>query len=872
MRKIRKVLLTVLITAFALVCGLFAISCKKGDDFGGFKLDKNKITVRVGEEAAVVRVLKNGEEYLGAVAWATLDNQYLSVSQGHVTGISQGEGEVSATVYSGTKTYTLRCSVTIEAELSVHTDDIFSYAGTGNIEVTVGQNQISPGVSLDKVSVRRSVDGEDVQGLLETQTDGKRTQYFLKNTAAQPLSAGIYYVRYEYSLDGATRESFRKITVRGVDRYEDLFLLSAINGTEYITGRAANSTYTEVVLEKENPGEFFVYADGVSVEKGMNESKEEFLASLKASGYDGLLNEDVLGHDTVYRMYAEKGNAGDPPYPYYYVNLFDSANPVYNNLNALPPSATIDVWARLWHKDLGANEYTPISGGSVALYKNMNAGATRLGAAGGAFHAEGGWTKYSIPVSQVAQSLAGAKNIAIKIDRGGVGLLGTFWLELYSVELTLGNNLTAPFGEVELKLTGDYTGLMDDYSWQIKQGETVVKSSSDEGQTGTFVKDLSLGEYTVEYTFANKDWVVEKNLVVGVLNGFSSVADLGYGGWHGDSTPTLVELSEKGLPTPQSVGYAGPLTKTTALEVTAASDGQSSPYIPLNGLFDKIGDYGDGAHIELWVYFDAQTPFTMTNMSMYAAQGSNFMTNENVAVGVAVGSFVTSITSNKWEKVRIFLSDIQRSVEEKETYNGLAFYFRPGQNGVQQNIYYYTAEFQESIVPSGAEFFTDQTKVSPTAWGTTSVLSVVDTPAKIGVPEGKVDLNKMISYTCDHANQTMFELRSTWYRVEDLLALNDDDKVGLWVYVDGNVSVTAHTLWIGIERGWNNRSDNVETQGAVTAGEWCRWDFKISEIRQGYESMLSSNPTATRSTMMLKLAANGPYTLYLHSVEIVKAN
>lgn len=879
MRKMKRTLLTICTILFAIALGLFAISCADEDTSGGFSLDRKKVTVRVGEEPQVVRVLKDGEEYQGAVAWATLDKQFLSVSQGHITGVSKGEGEVTATVYVGSKTYTLYCDVTIDAEMYVLAEDIFAVAGTGDIEVTVSQGSISPETTLDKISVKRSMDGEDVQGLLNVQEGGNRTRYFLKNSAATPLDAGIYYICYEYSMEDVTRQSFRKITVRGVDRYQDLFLLSALDGTEYITGRAANSTYTEVVEEKENPGEFFVYADGVSVEKGMNETKEEFLKSLADSGYKGLLDETVLGHDTVYRMYSKKGNAGDPPYPYYYVNLFDSANPVYNNLDQLPASATIDVWARLWHKELGSDEYTPISGGSMAIYRNMNAGATRIKGVSGAFNEKGGWTKYSMPVSSVQKELAGAKNIAIKIDRGGVGLIGTFYLEIYSVELSIGDNLTAPFGEADLTLVGGYTGLLDNYSWTIKKGETVVKSSSDEGQSGMFVTGIPAGEYTVSYTFAGKDWVYEKGLLAGVLNGFSSAADLGAGGWHGDSSPVLVDLAERGIPTPQSVGYDGPLTKTTALEITSATDnlGQSSPYIPLHGLFEKIDDYGENAHVELWVYFDAQTPFTMTNMSMYASEGSNFMTDNNVDVGVGVATFVSSIKSNKWERVRIFLSDIKQSMEEGETYNGLAFYFRPGEHGYGrgQNIYFYTAEMKERITPSGSTIFEDLTMVKNTAWGTTSVLSLVSTPSTIGVPSGKTDVGKMVSYTSDHANQTMFELLSSWYRVEDLLALNDNDVVGLWVYVDGNVSMTAHTLWIGIERDWNRRSATITPQSQVVAKQWCRWDFKVSEIRQGYEDLMqkaqTNNWSVSRATMMLKLAATGNYTLYLHSVDIVKA-
>ena len=64
MRRLKKILLATLISAFALICGLLAISCSEKESLGGFSLDKKKVTVRVGEEAAIVRVLIDGEEYL----------------------------------------------------------------------------------------------------------------------------------------------------------------------------------------------------------------------------------------------------------------------------------------------------------------------------------------------------------------------------------------------------------------------------------------------------------------------------------------------------------------------------------------------------------------------------------------------------------------------------------------------------------------------------------------------------------------------------------------------------------------------------------------------------------------------------------------
>lgn len=694
-KKLRRSLLMVFISAFMIVMMLFAASCKKADT-GGFSLDKTNINVRIGDDAEILHVLKDGEVYNGNIAWATLDDQYVQVAQGYVKGLAVGTGEITATIKTNGKSYVLACQVTVHAKLSLIVEDMYTYSATGSIDVTTSQNALSKGATLDKVTVSRTPAGEELTGILEITSSKKGTSYALTNTVEKPLDAGIYYVNYSYSKDGETRITSRKVTVRSSENYENLFLLSAFDGNEYIKGSAVDSSHTEVPSEVENPGTFFTYSNDMTALAGMNQSKDEFLNSLKLSGYEGNLREGIDGYDSVYTMQTVKSNKPQEPHVYFYTNLFGSANPVWDNLSKIPSSATIEVWARMWLKDFGTDEYYHGSCVAMSLFKNMNAGATIVSGTWttGNYDANGGWTRFTLPISNIVSALAGAKNIGIKIDHYKNGFAGDLYLELYSVELNLGGLMTAPLGDVDIALPGDYTGLLDDYSWEIINSDNeIVKSSFDIGQRGTLVEDLPVGAYTVKYTVDGMDWIIEKPLASGV-----------------------------------------------------------------------------------------------------------------------------------------------------------------------------------------AGYFNDKTLLKPTAWGTTSKMTVVNTPKSIGVPKDRIDIGKLQSYTSDSTNATQFYLVSLWNTVENLLELDENYAVGLWIYIQGsnnNLSMNPWTIWVGHGDDWSKQGSGVVIESSTSIGEWCRLEVRVSELKKAYdnyqESAKAGGWPTTGTTLRFHQRATAEYTVYFHSVEYYDA-
>ena len=160
---------------------------------------------------------------------------------------------------------------------------------------------------------------------------------------------------------------------------------------------------------------------------------------------------------------------------------------------------------RVWHRADSSEEYKLLPAGDewCYLYKSMNDGETQIGDGAGIMKTGGTWAHCRFDLSKIIVQAQGADHIAV-----GMGVWcnaennygkGEFLFELYSVELDIPNTLSSKDGgDLDLKLYGEYSGVFDGYTFEVKnaQGQVVVSGDN----TNTRVS-LTQGEsYTVEYT------------------------------------------------------------------------------------------------------------------------------------------------------------------------------------------------------------------------------------------------------------------------------------------------------------------------------------------------------------------------------------
>lgn len=498
------------ISALLAVCAIIgAVGCSSrgGEDLHGFSLDQTEITVLTNEQPTQLKVMKGNAEYVGAIRWIAEDSLIVSAYQGYIKGLQAGESVIRVEIPVAGESITLSCKVTVKNSIAAEMYDITAFSGLGDIDVTLASGLYTNGATVAVQSVAKS-DGSSVDAL--KQSNGR---YFLENGADTPLPSDRYRVTYSLTLGDISKDFVREINVKPADRYENIFVLDAVDGTEQMLGMAGNLEFlTGLHRSDENPGEYVTYTEsgntGYNEDNGINQTRGEMLASLYAEGYDGFLNENYAGYDTVYRMYCKKGNATSQPLPFFYLNLRDTANPLWTNLDAdsLPEQVYLNVWMRVWHRSDSSKPYTLLPAGDewCYLYKSMNDGETQIGDGAGIWANNGStWAHCRFDLSKIIVQAQGANHIAV-----GMGVWsnaennygqGEFLFELYSVELDIPNTLsTKDGGNLDLKLYGEYSGIFDSYTFIVKneQGISVAQGNN----TNTQVS-LEQGKgYTVEYT------------------------------------------------------------------------------------------------------------------------------------------------------------------------------------------------------------------------------------------------------------------------------------------------------------------------------------------------------------------------------------
>ncbi len=389
---------------------------------------------------------------------------------------------------------------------------------------------------------------------------------------------------------------------------------------------------------------------------------------------------------------------------------------------------------------------------------------------------------------------------------------------------------------------------------------------------------------TVAASYGASVYLYSVEIHDGVVQDFTNATGFGYGGWAPGATPEVVELSGVGLSAPTTTdGYTGKVTKTTAMKYTAATgDGQSSPYLPMPGLFENIALLNDLDYISVWAYFDTTAAYTWTTLDLYAAGGTSWSSNANVHTGVVQKGTQGTLTAGKWIELKFTVATIKASMEAGETYKGLGLYITPSNALAKgEEIYYYVAEFHESEnveLPNSL----DLTNVTTAGfWATANAATVVDSP--VGVPVDAISTNtKVISQTV-RSNDKEFTLRiiNDFFNLyfTCLSELDDNDIVGLWIYAEGDSSVTYNfkpsPITSNSVLGTNYYSFGTVTD-TFTCGSWQRVDFTVAQMKTILAG-LTSGARYDQLAFICSVASGSDASLvtgpiYMHSIEFVKAN
>lgn len=128
MRKI-KVILTAMLLCLATVSLLAFGAC--GDDTPAITLDKDAVSVKVGETVTVVATLKDEN---ATATWKSDDDKIATVSNGVITGVSKGENTVSAKV--GEESASVKVTVTQAPDANLAKNGMLSFVALDG-EITV---------------------------------------------------------------------------------------------------------------------------------------------------------------------------------------------------------------------------------------------------------------------------------------------------------------------------------------------------------------------------------------------------------------------------------------------------------------------------------------------------------------------------------------------------------------------------------------------------------------------------------------------------------------------------------------------------------------------------------------------------------------
>lgn len=603
--NIMKKRLPLVVAAILSVTLVSSLSACKGNDTEQkhhFVLSDTNITLVEGGETYQLTVYDGKSPYLGQISWVSSNEIYATVYQGIVKGMRAGSTVVSAKMG---KTV-LNCNVTVNKNLTANIDSLVVYAGSGDIDVTLAPTELVPGSSARALQVRDSL-GDVVPNCLY-ENNGR---YYVHNVRENKLNGGKYSVDYQITSDGLSAQGSKNLTIKAAEDYQDLFILDPIDGTEKIVGNAINADSYNLRYD-ENPGKYVTYNEygntGFTEENNFTQNREQFLESLQKSGYNGYFsNNTKKGYDMTYRLYAKKDNYTTNPKPFFFVDLLDTANPVWNNLNDFPADASIDIWVRCYFRPYGQEQYQFNQSNWMYLFRGMNDSDTYVeNCSSFAVTTDKtyGWSKYSLSISKAKNYLSGAKHIGLCWETNS-SVPGEFLYEIYSVELSgVSDYIYAPNFTIKNELTGNYTNVFDDYSIEIVNKETGVPLviNTDYTIDEKYINlNVPLGVYTLIYHAKRNDksiFDVSKTVYAGIVSNLSSADNISRSGWLPENESGYYPESPVGLPSETIFENSG-VCYNKAQRVA----GRAIPAFKIPSLFSDIENISNDKKLVIYAYF-----------------------------------------------------------------------------------------------------------------------------------------------------------------------------------------------------------------------------------------------------------------------------
>ncbi len=281
----KKKLLNILTFVCALVCTLGLASC--GDDtqsntttntttpsntsqtveVTSISLNKSEVTLDIGEEETLIATINPESATNKTITWSVAPAGIVSVANGKITALAQGEATVTATV--GTKSAT--CSVSVNAQTQVDTKVVTK---TKWVEIMQSDQSFTISISVDSTAMGTiKIDGEK-----RFQKMGTREQIYTKE--------GNEYFNYLKNTDDWVR--------------------ATVDEDEY----GYTSSYSQLLAIFKDEFDSFTYLEGVYTAQtiDMTESMSGILTNVVATFEDNLIKSltfEVEGDSVVYKYEYE---------------------------------------------------------------------------------------------------------------------------------------------------------------------------------------------------------------------------------------------------------------------------------------------------------------------------------------------------------------------------------------------------------------------------------------------------------------------------------------------------------------------------------------------------------------------------------------
>ena len=601
----RNNLFKFVITALPVLCVPILSGCNNNSSSQkidhDLRLSETEITLIEGGQTHQLIVYDKTEPYLGQISWSSSYSIYATVYQGIVKGIRAGNTVVSAKIGSTV----LSCNVTVNKNLTANIESLMVFAGSGDIDLSLSPVELVPGSSYT-ASAFKDESGETIPNKIYKNND----IYYLRNDISNKLDSGKYFVEYDISNDGLTAKGMKPVIIKPTDEYKDLFIIDPLDGSETIKGyTACQSSYLGDIYE--NPGEYVKYNErgntGFTEDNNLYQNREEFLDSLIQSGYTGYFtNSTTRGYDTTYRYYCRKDVYTTSPRPFFYLDMPESSNPMWDYLDQFPSNASIDIWVRCYFRAYGDEDYAINQTNYMYVFKGMNNGNTYFESCS-SFAAsndkEHGWSKYSISIGNATAYLSGAKHLALCWETNSTAP-GEFYFEVYSVELSGMSFEYAPNKTIKNFLVGSYTNLFDNYTisaYNKKTGAQLVKNTDYFVTENNISFNVSSGVYVVKYQATNGQanvFAFDKLVYVGIVTNLNTKSDISKSGWLPTTEAGYFASSPVGLPSEAFVDNDG-----VCYNKTQNVAGRAIPVFPVGSVLSDINNISDSKRLVIYSYF-----------------------------------------------------------------------------------------------------------------------------------------------------------------------------------------------------------------------------------------------------------------------------